>query len=346
MPRPSANVAKVKEIDNVDLTDVSFAELIEAGEPVILRRTFADKALVKAGLKSASAAMDYLRQYKSEMPVVTFTAQPEHGGRFFYNSNMTGMNFDSRETELDAFFASIEASNQSAGGAAFYAGSTDMQTFFPGMIEGDSLALSEPVFEQYPPLVSLWMGNRTTAAIHYDMSHNIAACMVGKRRFTLFPPDQIDNLYPGPLFPTPAGQVVSMVNLHEPNFEQYPHFARALEAAQVAELEPGDLLVYPAMWWHQVDALDDFNVLINYWWNAAPQYLDSPMNTVLHAMLSLRDRSRSEKEAWREVLDYYVFGNSDKPRAHLPEHTQGPLGPMDDQTSRRLRMMLLQKLNR
>ena len=346
MPPSSANFAKIKEIDNVDLSALSFADLIEAGEPVILKGAFADKAMVQAGLESARAAMDHIQQYKSALPVVTFTAEPEHRGRFFYNSDMTGMNFESRETDLDAFFASIEASDQLTDGAAFYAGSTDMQTFFPGMIEGDNLSLSEPVFDQYPPIVSIWMGNRTTAAIHYDMSHNIAACMVGKRRFTLFPPEQIDNLYPGPLFPTPAGQVVSMVNLHEPDLEQYPRFARALDAAQVAELEPGDLLVYPAMWWHQVDALDDFNVLINYWWNAASQYLDSPMNTVLHAMLSLRDRSMSEKEAWKEVFDYYIFGDGNAPREHLPDNVIGPLGPMDDQTSRRLRIMLLQKLNR
>ena len=221
-----------------------------------------------------------------------------------------------------------------------------MQTFFPGMIAGDDLALAEPVFADYPPLVSLWMGNRTTAAIHFDMSHNIAACMVGKRRFTLFPPDQIANLYPGPLFPTPAGQVVSMVDLHDPDLDRYPRFAKALEAAQVAELEPGDVLVYPAMWWHQVDALDDFNVLINYWWNEAPAYLDSPMNTVLHAMLSLRDRSPAERAAWRELFDYYIFGDSEAPRAHLPGHALGPLAPLDNQTSRRLRMMLLNKLNR
>jgi hypothetical protein len=102
------------------------------------------------------------------------------------------------------------------------------------------------------------------------MSNNIAVCAVGHRRFTLFPPDQVANLYPGPLEPTPGGQVVSMVDFDAPDFDHHPRFRDALAAAQVAELEPGDVLVYPALWWHQVEALDPFNVLVNYWWNAAP----------------------------------------------------------------------------
>ena len=52
-----------------------------------------------------------------------------------------------------------------------------------------------------------------------------------------------------------------------------------------------------------------FNVLINYWWNAAPAFMDTPMTTLLHALLSLRDRPDAEKQAWRAMFDYYVFGD-------------------------------------
>ncbi len=186
------------------------------------------------------------------------------------------------------------------------------------------------MFGAEPPLVSIWLGNRTVASAHYDMSNNIACCMVGRRRFTLFPPDQAANLYPGPLDPTPAGQVVTMVDFAAPDFDRFPRFREAMAAAQVAELEPGDVLVYPALWWHQVEALDSFNVLINYWWNSSPGFMDSPMNAVLYSLLSLRDRPDFEKRGWRELFDYYVFGPSDLAAAHLPAEARGNLAPLDE----------------
>jgi hypothetical protein len=114
----------------------------------------------------------------------------------------------------------------------------------------------------------------------------------------------------------------------------------------VAELEPGDILFYPALWWHHVEALDGFNAMVNYWWNVSPAFMDSPQNTLLHAMLSLRDRPEAEKRGWQALFDYYIFGPSDRPTAHLPEAARGPLAPLDDLGARRLRAMLLNKLNR
>ena len=194
--------------------------------------------------------------------------------------------------------------------------------------------------------MSIWIGNRTTACAHFDLSSNLACCMVGRRRFTLFPPEQVHNLYPGPLEPTPGGQIVSVVDFRAPDFERFPRFREALAAGQVAELEPGDVLFYPAMWWHHVEALDAFNAMINYWWSASPAFVDSPHLTLLHALLSIRERSEPEKRAWRELFDYYVFGPADLAGRHLPEAARGNLGPMDDVRARRLRALLLSRLNR
>ena len=59
-----------------------------------------------------------------------------------------------------------------------------------------------------------------------------------------------------------------MVHVTAPDFARFPRFAKALEVAQVAELSPGDAIFIPRDWFHHVEALDRFNVLVNYWWDA------------------------------------------------------------------------------
>jgi hypothetical protein len=111
-------------------------------------------------------------------------------------------------------------------------------------------------------------------------------------------------------------------------------------------MEPGDVLFYPALWWHQVEALDPFNAMINYWWNPVPAWFDTPQTTLLHALLSLRDRPENEKRAWRALFEYYVFGPADRAASHLPEAARGALAPIDEPTARRLRAQVLNRLNR
>src|SRR5690606_11713964 len=136
-------------------------------------------------------------------------------------------------------------------------------------------------------LFSVWVGNRTRIAAHQDVPDNIACVAVGHRRFTVFPPEQLRNLYIGPLDLTPAGQAVSLVDFAAPDHARFPRFAEALRHAQVAELGPGDAIFIPSLWWHHVEGLDSFNVLLNYWWRRTPDYLDSPMNALMLALMSV-----------------------------------------------------------
>ncbi|MDV6332673.1 cupin-like domain-containing protein [Asticcacaulis sp. 201] len=342
----SGVIAKSRAVTGVAPDQIPYDDLMAAQAPVILKGVARDWPLVQAGLVSAQAAMDYLKGFYQGRPVTLFVAEPEVGGRFFYNDEVTGLNFQGGQSDLRDALDQISTHLDNPNPPSFYIGSTDLDLFLPGLRLHDELVLNHPMFAANPPLASIWIGNRTTATAHYDMSHNLAVCVAGRRRFTLFPPDQVHNLYPGPLEPTPGGQVLSMVDFNAPDFDRYPRFRNAQAAGQVAELEPGDVLFYPALWWHHVEALDPFNILINYWWNTSPAFMDTPQTTLLHAMLSLRDRPAPEKAAWRELFDYYVFGPAETAGAHLPEVARGNLGPMDDMKARRLRAMLLKRLNR
>ena len=337
---------KTRVIEGLDPDRIPYAEVLQSQEPASLRGVARQWEIARRGAQSSTAAIDYLASFDVGRPVVGYTGAPEIGGRFFYNADVTGLNFDARRVSLTEFLRRLEAHLNDNDPPSFYIGSTDIDLFLPGLAQENGLTLNDPMFDNNGPTVSIWIGNRTIATAHFDFSNNIACALVGRRRFTLFPPDQVANLYPGPFHLTPGGQVVSMVDFRDPDFDRYPRFHDALAAAQVAELEPGDVLFYPAMWWHHVEALDPFNVMINYWWNTTPAFIDTPMTTLLHAILSLRDRPEPEKQAWRALFDHYVFGDPRRPAEHLPDHARGILAPLDDPAARRLRAELLQRLNR
>ncbi|WP_435368579.1 cupin-like domain-containing protein [Sphingomonas faeni] len=336
----------VRTIEGLRRGDIDFGALVAAGEPVVLKGVATDLPLVEAGRQGADAAMDYLLRFDAKRPVIGFVGAPAIHGRFFYDAELKGMNYAGGRAPLAEYLDRIQRGGDGDDAESVYLGSTDLDTYFPGLRAENPVVADGDIAAASTPLASIWIGNRTTAAAHWDMSNNIACPMVGRRRFTLFPPDQVANLYPGPLEPTPGGQVVSMVDFQDPDYARHPGFREALGTARVAELEPGDMLVYPALWWHQVEALDAFNVMINYWWNDVPAFVDTPMTTLLHAMLSLRDRPEGEKQAWRALFDYYVFGPADRPAEHLPPHARGALGELDAGTARRLRAQILQRLNR
>lgn len=337
---------KVRELKGIAPDTIPYADLLREDMPVLLKGVVRDWPLVRHGLQGPEAAMAYLTEFYQGRPVVGYACPPEAKGRYFYNAEMNGLNFQRGRVQLTDYFDEIYRHLGDSDAPSFYIGSTDLDLYFPGFRGENDLILNDAMFEANAPLVSIWLGNRTTATCHYDMSNNMACTLVGRRRFTLFPPDQVANLYPGPLEPTPGGQVVSMVDFQAPDLKVHPGFAEALETAQVAEMEPGDMLFYPAMWWHHVEALSDFNAMVNYWWNTSPAFVDTPQNTLLHGLLSLRDRPEPEKRAWKALFDYYVFGPAGQAGAHLPEHARGELGPMDEMQARRLRAKLLQRLNR
>jgi hypothetical protein len=316
--------------------------LVAENRPVLFKGAASHWPLVKAGLRSDREAAEHIASFHSGKPVVVYRAPADRQGRFFYNRAVDGFDFTASREPLGPVLEDLLG--RSSG--AIYVGSTDLDIYFPGLDEANGRGLAEVHTSLAGSTRSIWLGNRTVATCHYDASHNVAVCAAGRRRFTLFPPHQVANLYPGPREPTPGGQVVSMVDLAAPDLARFPRFRAALSEAQVAEMEPGDVLAYPAMWWHHVEALSSFNVLVNYWWNAVPAYIDSPHVTLLHGLLSLRDRPAAEKAAWRDLFDYYVFGDATVPRAHLPPHAQGPLAAIDEGLARRLRALVTRRLQR
>ena len=335
--------ASVRVIDDSRPDVLPLAELLAGGEPVVLRGIARDWALVRAGIEGPVVAMDYLRARYNGRPVQFSHGGPEIEGRPFYTEDFSALNCEVRRDSLEAVLGAITAHLEAPRPPTWYVASMPVDNCLPGFRGENDLDFAAHGVHAPP---AIWIGNRVTASCHYDAPSNIACCAVGRRRFTLFPPGQITNLYPGPLEPTPGGQAISVVDFDAPDFERFPRFRDAWAQAQRVELEPGDAIFIPSMWWHHVQGLDPFTVLVNYWWSSMPAWVPTPMHALYHAMWAIRDRPEREKQAWREVFEYYVFGDSQRAGAHLPEAARGRLGPMDEVAARQMRAMLIDKLNR
>lgn len=331
---------RVREISGIDWRAVP-DDVLRSNEPVVLRNLVADWPLVHAGRESAGHAMGYLRRFMRDAEVFAMVGPPEIAGRLFYNDDLSGFNFHAERPRLGAVFNALDANLAEANPPSVYLGSTTVDTFFPGLAAENRVELGDR-----GALYSIWIGNRTRIAAHQDLPDNLACVAVGRRRFTLFPPGQLANLYIGPMDLTPAGQPISLVDFAAPDLKRFPRFAEAVRHAQVAVLEAGDALFIPSLWWHHIEALDTLNVLLNYWWRQSPDYMDTPMNALMLAILAVRDLPARERSEWQEIFRHYVFEPSDATIAHIPLAARGVLAPLDADRARELRGRLLKRINR
>ena len=82
---------------------------------------------------------------------------------------------------------------------------------------------------------------------------NILIQVVGRKRVILFSPQDALNLYL-------TGDKSEVVDIDNPDLEKYPKFRNAIKYECI--LNPGDAIYIPALWFHNVIALD-YSVAVN-----------------------------------------------------------------------------------
>ena len=317
------------------------SEVKGSGRPAIFHGLVADWPVVAAGKASPQALADYLRRFDRGRPVGAMQGPPRIDGRFSYNDDLTGFNFKRQSVKISGAMDYLLSIASEERPPAFAIQSAQVWETLPGFEAENVLPLLPADVEP-----RVWIGNRVTVAAHHDPSENIACVVAGRRRFTLFPPEQIANLYVGPFERTPAGTTISLVDFDVPDFERFPGFAEAMAAAIEVDLEPGDALYIPYMWWHHVRSLEPVNMLVNFWWKAPPPSKDHPMDALMHAMLTVRDLPEAYRSAWKAHFDHYVFEAHGPAGAHLPEAQRGVLGALDPDKVKALRDALQNGLDR
>jgi hypothetical protein len=318
-------------------------EIVPKAEPAVFRGLVEDWPVVKASKDDTEALADMLRFCATDEPFQAWFAPPEIDGRFNYNADFSGFNFERKLATVDQLLDLLLRQRGHDKPFSMYAGGIPIRKHLPALVPNIPVSMLDM---KRDTLISLWLGNRTHTATHWDQSSNLACVVAGRRRFTLFPPEQLKNLYVGPLDLTLAGQPTSMVDIDQPDLETYPRFAEALKAAQRAELGPGDALYIPAMWWHDVLSLEDFGTLINFWWREGEPPLLTSLNALYHAIITIKNLPPKERAAWRAYFDHYVFEDNGDPVEHLPEQAHGVLGKRTPDLVARVKKLLVDALSR
>ncbi len=243
LPEP----APLREFTDVDRERFE-REIRPLGQPAVLRGLGADWPAVHAARQSDQAAVDYLLSFRPNKVLAAIVGAPEIGGRFFYSPDFQGFNFTRGQMELDQFLERLIRDRELEKPFAIAVQSEKIPELLPGFVEANRLDLLDPSV-----VPRIWIGNRIRVAPHFDLMENVGVVISGRRRFTLFPPEQLPNLYMGPIEFTPAGTPISLVDIQDPDLAAHPRYAEAAATAQSAVLEPGDAIYIPFHWWHAVD---------------------------------------------------------------------------------------------
>jgi hypothetical protein len=331
--------AQILVRENVDLKAFR-EEIVPACKPVVLKGLVKDWPAVAAARESPRALANYLRGLDQGRQIIVMEAPPSVRGHIFYREDMSGYNFDRKAGVVSTTIERLLAQAEDPNPSTIFIESAQTENCLPAFAAAHPMPL---VAAEFRPRI--WIGNFVVVRTHFDLFENIACVVGGRRRFTLFPPEQATNLYLGPVDFTPSGVPVSMVSLLEPDLVRFPRFAEALLHSQSAELEPGDGLYIPYGWWHHVQSLTPFNVLVNYWWNTAPK-LGNPFGVLLHAALTLRDMPADQRAVWRALFDHFIFTDPQISMGHLTPEQRGMLGPPSAERTRQVRAILAAAFSR
>jgi len=320
-------------------------EVFPRYEPAVLRGAVRDWPAVRAALAGPASLSRYLAAFDNGTPVDAILMRPEARGRISYDDAMDGFNFARNRLPVTAILEQLSRYARFEDPPAVAVQSALIADCLPGFASENRLAFFDP---DVAPRI--WIGNRVTVPAHFDESENVACVIAGRRRFTLFPPEQVANLYVGPIDFAPTGAAMSLAPFVDPDFARFPKSRDALAAALVAELDPGDAIFIPTLWWHHVESLDrTLNVLVNYWWQGALGAVDrtgSGMDCLLHGLLDVKPMPPALRRAWAGLFEHYVFGATEESLAHIPPRRRGVLAALSSDAARELRDLLVARLQR
>lgn len=118
-----------------------------------------------------------------------------------------------------------------------------------------------------PPTV--WLGAAgCITPLHRDSSDNFAIQLKGRKRWTIFAPQDAPYLYMSSVSASKGGDfATSAVDLRSPDLSVYPLFTKATPIT--FELNEGETLYLPMGWAHYVENVE-ISLMVNHWLSVVP----------------------------------------------------------------------------
>lgn len=240
-------------------TASAFEAIVRERVPVVFRGAAAEWPCTQRW------TAEFLRERLADKPVIVtraasrqFRADPERG--HYTPQQMQKMSFGE-------FLDRISVVDPGPDDPSYYLHRQSLEQQLPEL-RGDIVVPSH-VAGAALLLVSLWMGPAgSVTPIHHDFTDNLFVQVRGKKRVILYEPDPDSAFYRLP-FRAANGRSswhLSQVGSRDTaDVETHPLFrqARAFEAV----MEPGDMLLIPNLFWHEVHSLDTPSISLSYWWD-------------------------------------------------------------------------------
>jgi hypothetical protein len=295
---------KVAERHDVDAA-IFANEIAGSNTPLLLRGFVRAWPAVRQAVLGPEAVCKYLMGFDSKAEVDALLLAPEQGGRLFYSNDMRGFNFVRSKETISRVIEQLVRYSQFSRAPSVAVQSALIDDCLPGFAKQNQAPGMDGAVRP-----RIWLGNDFITPAHFDESHNLACVVAGQRRFTLFAPEQVGNLYIGPLDFAPTPTPISLVDFHQPDLTRFPRFAQARAASLVADLGPGDALYIPTLWWHHVQSVGMLNILVNYWWRA-PGHNSSPFPSLMACIDSVKDLGPEQRAAWGAFFQHFAFALKD-----------------------------------
>ena len=309
----------------------------EGAQPAVLRGAASHWDSVRAARMGNTAFADYLRKRDTEHPVYTILGQPSIRGRFGFDADTRGVNYAARQTPLGQVLSHLN--DAAAGGYAIAVQAAPVRRVLRNWDKENPNPWLPASVEP-----TMWVSMASRVAPHSDVHDNIAVVVAGARRFILYPPEQIANLYLGPLLSSPGGVPTSSVDIWNPDLKRHPRYAQAAASARESTLYPGDIVFIPALWWHAVESLQGLNVLVNFWFGEEDQQEASLLDAMSHAILAFSQLPAQKRERWRQYFEHLVFRTDGDPAAHLPDDVRDLLSTPSEEQAGQTRQRIARQL--